>query len=87
MSLAYIDRSNGLGGAHQRAGRFWQFIERALNAYSLERTKRVVAEKTFRRCSVEVARYRRLLHKQDSVQHVTLRGKSAPCKVAARRGR
>jgi hypothetical protein len=77
MSLAYIDRSNGLGGAHQKA----------LNAYSLERTKRVVAEKTFRRCSVEVARYRRLLHKQDSVQHVTLRGKSAPCKVAARRGR
>jgi hypothetical protein len=86
MSLAYSERTSGARDAVSKRKGFWQFIERALNAYSLERTKRAVAEKTLRRCNVEVARYRRLLRK-DSVRLDTPSAKLAPCKVAARRGR
>ena len=62
-------------------------IERALDTYSLQRTKRAVAEKTFRRCNVEVARYRRLTLKHDLARFDTGGASLAPCKVSARAGR
>jgi len=87
MSLAYGDKANGARSAVSKPRRIWQFIERALDAYSLQRTKHAVAEKALRRCNVEVARYRRLLRKQDSARLDTPSGTLAPCKVAARRAR
>jgi hypothetical protein len=87
MSLAYGERTSGARDAVSKPKHFWQFIERALDAYSLRRTKRALADKTFRRCSIEVARYRRLLRERDSVRLDRPRGKLAPSQVAARQAR
>lgn len=87
MRLAYSDRTINARGSLSKPRRFWQFIGRALDAYSLQRTKRAVAERTLRRCNLEVARYRRLLRKQDSACLDPPSGKLTPCKVGARRGR
>lgn len=87
MSLACSDRASGGRGAVSKPRRFWQMIERAVDTYSLQRTKRAVAEKTFRRCNVEVARYRRLALKHELARHDTGGASLAPRKIRARAGR
>lgn len=87
MSLAYSDRGSGGRGAVSKPRRLWQIIERALDTYSLQQTKRAVAEKTFRRCNVEVARYRRQLRQQDLARLDTGGASLVPCTVSARAGR
>jgi hypothetical protein len=87
MSLAYSERAGGGRGAVSKPRRFWQMIERTLETYSLQRTKRAVTEKTFRRCNVELARYRRLALKHDLARHDTGGASLAPRKISARAGR
>jgi hypothetical protein len=87
MSLAYSERAGGGRDAVSKPRRFWQMIERTLETYSLQRTKRAVTEKTFRRCNVELARYRRLALKHDLARHDTGGASLAPRKISARAGR
>jgi hypothetical protein len=46
---------------------FWQKFAHALDAYFAGRTQRVVSEITLRRSKHEIARCRRLMHKQAAV--------------------
>ena len=67
MSLVFGDRTLAAHGAVSRPIPFWQIVGRALDAYSLRRTRHLFAGNMLRRCNRDVARYRRLLHKHDSV--------------------
>ena len=66
MSVNPVDEPPGTrAGAARRT--FWQRLAQSLDAYFVDRTKRVVPEITLRRCKHDVDRLRRLMHKNSLV--------------------
>ncbi len=67
MSVIPVDEPPGAASGAAEPGGFWQRLARAIDEYFVDRTRRVVPEITLRRSKHEVARCRRLMHKNCAV--------------------
>jgi hypothetical protein len=63
---------------------FWQRFAQALDAYFVDRTKRAVPEITLRRSKHEIARCRRLMHRQVAAPIKSSRGDSRVAQTRSR---